>query len=195
MNALAYENLDVETRRLMTIEIEADIEEGRSDPARGVYMSNYLNETGQEVWPSLLLEAVRSGGDASLARELNRLHCFKAMVPRKKPKGGFSMVSVPVTAAETLAEAQFNMYYMRALSVRAVEMGVWLVVYRAKAVENPRSTSEMMIGKMLDPVEVLAALRETRGVNPPINIPLPNSGITVRLGPAKSALGVRMVAG
>ena len=104
------------------------------------------------------------------------------------------MVRVPVTAAETLSESQFNMYYMRALSIRAIELGVGLVVYRAKSVENPRSTSEMMIGSSLDPREVLEVLRATRGVNPPTNIPLPNTGITVRLAPDKSAFSVGSVA-
>ena len=103
------------------------------------------------------------------------------------------MARVPVTAAETLSEAQFNMYYMRALSVRAVELGVGLVVYRAKAVDNPRATSEMMIGSTLDPREVLEALRATRGVNPPTDIPLPNTGITVRLGAVQPALRIRPV--
>ena len=68
-----------------------------------------------------------------------------------------------------------------------------LVVYRAKWVENPRETSERMIGTTLDAIEVLAELRATRGVNPPSHIPLPNTGLTVRLGPAQSATGVRVV--
>ena len=195
MTSLTYENLDDETRRLIIEEITADIEEGRGDPARGLYISSYLNETGARMWPELLLEAVRTGRDDTLARDLNRRGAFKAQVERRKPRGGFTMARVPVTAADTLAEAQFNMYYMRALGLRAIELGVGLVVYRAKRVENPRSTSEQMIGTMLDPADVLAALRSTRGVNPPTHIPLPNTGITVRLGAAKPALGIRAVGG
>ena len=195
MTSLAYENLDDETRRLMIAEITADIEEGRRDPSRGLYISNYLNSTGAQAWPELLLDAARSGGDDTLARELNRRGGFKAQVERRKPNGGFTMARVPVTAAETLAEAQFNMYYMRALAVRAVELNLGLVVYRAKRVENPRSTSEQMIGTTLDAAELLDALRATRGVNPPNHIPLPNTGITVRLGSGQPALGIRVVAG
>lgn len=193
MTSLTYENLDDETRSLMIAEIEGDIEEGRLDPARGLYVSSYLNETGTQMWAGLLVDAARAGGDDTLARELNRNGCFKSHTERRKPKGGFTTAKVPFTAAETLAEAQFNMYYMRALSLRAIELGVGLVVYRAKRVENPRSTSEQMIGTTLDPAEVLAGLRATRGVNPPADIPLPNTGITVRLGPAKPALGIRVV--
>jgi hypothetical protein len=195
MPSLKYENLDDETRRLMVAEMEADIEEGRTDPARGLYVSSYLNATGVKLWPDLLLDAARTGADDTLASELNRHGCFKTEVERRKPKGGYTMARVPVTAAETLSEAQFNMYYMRALSVRALELGGGLIVYRAKHVENPRSTSEEMIGTTLDPAAVLEALRETRGVNPPTHIPLPNTGITVRLGSGQPAVGVRIVGG
>lgn len=182
MTGLRYENLDDETRRQMTAEINADIAAGRTDPARGLYISNYLSPNGVRLWPGFLSDAARAGSDISLAAELNRHQCFKAQVERRKPTGGFTMVRVPVTAAETLSEAQFNMYYMRALSVRAIELGVGLVVYRAKSVDVPRRSSEEMIGMTLDPQAVLTALRETRGVEPLTNIPLPNTGITVRLG-------------
>ena len=39
----------------------------------------------------------------------------------------------------------------------------------------------MMVGNFLDPIEVLEVLRTTLGVEPRIGIPLPNSGLTVRL--------------
>ncbi|MCR5873967.1 hypothetical protein LRS10_08800 [Phenylobacterium sp. J426] len=171
----------------------ADIDEGKSDPARGLYISNYLNERGALVWPDLLLEAARSGNDDSLSGQLAIQGCFQAQVERRKPSGGYTFARVPVTAPQTLAESQFNMYYMRALALRALEIGAGLIVYRAKWVENPRSSSEQMIGTTLDPAEVLSELRATRGVNPPSHIPLPNTGLTVRLGPAKSAVGVRVV--
>lgn len=191
--SLTYENLDDETRRLMVAEIAADIEEGKRDPSRGLYVSNYLNDRGAALWPDLLLEAAHRGSDDTLARELDGHRCFKAQVERRKSSGGYTMARVPVTAAQTLAESQFNMYYMRALAARALEINAGLIVYRAKWVENPRETSEQMIGTTLDAAEVLAGLRATRGVNPPSHIPLPNTGLTVRLGPAQSAIGVRVV--
>lgn len=172
---LRYENLDGETRRLMLEEIDADA------AGTGFYLSNYLNEAGQEQWPSLLREAARTGSDDELARALRDQHCFKREVERRKPKGGFTMVAVPITAPETLSQSQFNAYYMRALGRRASESGQALTVYRAKAVENPRSESERMIGTQLDPGLVLEVLRRTKGVEPEIGIPMPNSGLTVRL--------------
>ncbi len=169
---LGYENLDATTRGLMAEEIEVD--------GATLYVSNYLNDTGRGRWPALLREAAISGTDDSLAAALNIGNCFKRQVERRNPKGGTRMVNVPVTAAQTLAESQFNMYYMRALARRAIDNGTTLTVYRAKAVANPRSESEQMIGTQLDANQVLVVLRETHGVEPS-GIPMPNTGITVRL--------------
>lgn len=173
---LRFENLDDETRAIMLEEIDADI------AGRGLYLSNYLNDQGVERWPSLLKAAAKTGTDDTLAAALDAERSFKQQVERRKPKGGVTMVAVPYTAAHTLSESQFNMYYMRALSRRAIATGRDVVVYRAKAVEHPRTESERLIGTHLDPQIVLTALRETLGVEPPIGIPLPNSGLTIRLG-------------
>ncbi len=172
---LAFHNLDEDTRLLMVEEIDADIK------GRGLYTSNYLNDHGAKRWPELLTEAARSGTDDALAANLATERCFKDKVERKKPKGGFTMAAVPHTANQTLAESQFNMYYMRALARRAKDQHRSLIVYRAKAVENPRPESEAMIGTRLDPNEVLSVLRETKGVEPSINIPLPNTGLSIKL--------------
>lgn len=171
---LRYENLDPETRRLMLEEIETD--------GDALYISNYLDNTGRERYPHLLRDAAEQGNDDSLAEALNAERCFKTHTERRKPTGGVTMAKVPVTAAQTLAESQFNMYYIRALSRRAIDSGQPITVYRAKEVSRPRPESEAMIGTQLDPEEVLTALRETLGVEPPTGIPMPNTGITVRLG-------------
>ena len=171
---LRYENLDATTRPLMLEEIERDGDK--------IYISNYLNDEGRERWPEFLREAARNGTDNSLAEALRVGRCFKRQVVRRKPKGGFTMAAVPVTAAQTLAESQFNMYYMRALARRAIDGKLALIVYRAKAVDNPRLESERMIDTQLDPAEVLRVLRDTHGVEPSIGIPLPNTGLTVKLG-------------
>lgn len=171
---LAYENLDETTRQLMLKEIKLD--------GDTLYRSSYLNATGQELWPELLRDAASNGSDDALAAALRENRCFKDRVERNKPKGGTTMARVPVTAAQTLAESQFNMYYIRALARRAIDDGGTLTVYRAKEVRDPRGTSQAMIGTQLDPTYVLDELRRTRGVEPTTDIPMPNTGITVRLG-------------
>ena len=51
---------------------------------------------------------------------------------------------------DTLAEGEFNPYYCGALRRRAMDEHLRVGAYRAKETENPRSTSEGMIGKELD---------------------------------------------
>lgn len=174
---LVYENLDAETRRLMVAEIDMD----RAD--QSMYVSNYLNEVGAGVWPDLTREAARVGSDESLANELSQKRLLKTEVQRRKPSGGFTTARVPVTAPETLSEAQFNMYYMRAMAVRASNEGMALQVYRAKAVVSPRSSSQALIDTLIDPQLLLEELRRTKGVEPSVEMPLPNSGLCVRLIP------------
>lgn len=174
---LAYENLDDETRRLMVEEIDMD----RKD--QSMYISNYLNESGVSAWPDLTREAARVGSDDSLANELSQGRLLKTEVQRRKPSGGFTTARVPVTAAETLSEAQFNLYYMRVMAVRASTEGMALQVYRAKAVASPRSSSEALIHTLIDPLLLLEELRRTKGVEPSVGMPLPNSGLCIRLVP------------
>lgn len=173
---LRYDDLDHAIRELMLDEIEWDLA-GRGGQ-HGLYLSNYLTYDGQQRWPELLKRAAENGDDDTLAASL--AGCFKDLVPRRT-KNGTTMVRVPHTAAQTLAEAQFNMYYIRALCRRALEIGGHVEVYRAKAVDVPRATSEQLIGRSLDPSYVLHALRDTLGVDPPTDVPLPNTGITVKL--------------
>lgn len=172
---LHFFDLDEATRQHLLAEIDGDA------AGTGFYVSNYLTIQGAEQWPGLLREACRAGNDDTLARSLEMARAFKAQVERRKPKGGFTLVAVPATAAQTLSESQFNMYYMRALAIRAIAEGKRLLVYRGKAVANPRPESEQMIGTYLDPQKVLDVLRQTKGVEPEIGIPMPNSGLCIRL--------------
>lgn len=173
---LHYENLDAETRALMVEEIVFDRD------GDGLYVSSYLNRRGIERWADLTLEAARAGNDDTLAAELAR-GLLETHHSKRKPKSsGMMMARVPVTAPTTLAEAQFNMYYMRALARRVLRGDAAAIeVYRARHSAVPRAESERLIGTTLDPQLVLDELRRTKGVNPDIRIPLPNSGVTVRL--------------
>lgn len=174
---LRYEHLDEDTRALMLSEINSDLE------GKGVYLSAWFHPQGANSWPRLLLAAATDGTDDSLASEVLRSRMFVGQYPRKKPKGGTTMVAVPYTAHQTLSESQFNMYYIRAVALRAIATGQMLQVYRARASQSPRQESEEMIGTLLDPNIVLDVLRRTKGVEPMIGIPMPNSGLCVRLAP------------
>jgi hypothetical protein len=90
---------------------------------------------------------------------------------------------VPATAPETLAEGEFNRFYIRGLCVRALAEGITeLVIYRAKQVENPRSESTAKIGLKISAQALLTDLRANPGVDTALGLPPgPNSGLSVKL--------------
>lgn len=174
---LNFENLDASTRKGMLNEIDHDVQNGT------VYISNYLNEDGQREWVKILQDAAESGSDETLAQKIRTNGYLKQEVQRRKPKGGFTMAKVPVTAHETLAEGEFGRYYARGLCVRAIDEGIGdLEVYRAKEVRDPRPQSQEKIGMRVSPVVILDDLRQTQGVEPALGVPPgPNSGLTLRI--------------
>jgi hypothetical protein len=175
--ALIYENLDARTRQFMLREMEMDISRG------ALYISTRLNQQGIEGYASLMKEAIQSHDDAWLASELRRLGYMSATENRKKKNGGYSVVQVPITAPETLAEGEFNRFYVRGLCIRAMDDNITEVeVYRGKQVNKPRPESEAKIGKRISAKTLLEDLRKSLGVEPALGLPPgPNSGLTVRL--------------
>ena len=124
---------DERTRRLMLDELDYDIAHNQ------LHISPLLSGQGQRDYPNLLREAILEGSDATLAQNLRLHRRLIRTQPRRTPKGGFTLASTPENAAEMIAEGQFNRYYIRALSRRAIEDGIpELVVYRAKRVLHPR---------------------------------------------------------
>jgi hypothetical protein len=108
---------------------------------------------------------------------------MKDETQRRKPKGGFTIVKVPVTAPAMLAEGEFNRFYARGLCLKAIKNGISdVVVYRGKQVQQPLPESEAMIGKKINAKALLDDLRKSQGVEPSLGIPPgPNSGITICL--------------
>lgn len=157
---LGLNNLDAETRAMMRSEVESDI-------ANAVlYESSRLSARGRDGYPTLLLEAVDRGDDRSLGNDL-RMH-RRMNAKETATRGGKTFTKdVPVTAPQTLAEGEFNRFYARGLCRRAIAEGVTHVrVYRAKNVASPRSTSEVMIGNLIDAKALLEDLRTSRGIEP-----------------------------
>jgi hypothetical protein len=175
--ALAYENLDERTRALMLTEIDRDISLG------SLFLSDNLSPQGQSDYPNLLKTAAGTGNDVTLAAEIHqRLNPFEK--PRKLKSGGFSKAPVMRSNAhEMLAEGEFNRFYIRAICLRALEDGIAsVIVYRAKAVVNPRTESEQKIGQAVSPEGLLNDLRTHPGVDTALGLPPgPNSGLSVRL--------------
>ena len=170
-------NLDQRTRELMLSEIDLDVEAGT------LYYGSYLSEQGRTDYAELLRLAATSGDVSSLEAALRADGRMALTTQRRKPKGGFSTVKVPITAPATLAEGEFNRFYMRALCCRAIEDGITgLIVYRAKPVQTPRPESEAMISTSVAPDALLEDLRTSTGVDTALGLPRgPNSGLSARL--------------
>ncbi len=174
---LRYLNLDADVRRYMLEEIDMAVRDG------SIYISPWLSDQGKTDWPKLLREAAEKGTDSSLASELRRNGRINRIAQRKKPKGaGLITYNVPVTAADTMAEGEFNRFYVRGLCRAAIDKKIAeLEVYRAKEVETPRIASEEKIGTLVDPNAILDDLRKSPGVEPALGLPPgPNSGLTLK---------------
>ena len=174
---LYLEHLDDRTRRLMLEELAYDIENNQ------LHLSPYLSGQGVHDYPNLLRRAMESGSEATLADDLRKLRRTERTSERRKPAGGFNTVSVPENAAETIAENEFNRYYIRAIARRALEDRIpAVIVYRAKPVAQPRPESEALIETTLDPAALLEDLRTHPGERPALGVPAgPGSGLSVRL--------------
>ena len=170
-----FKNLDEETRKLMLNEVNRDIAN------KQLYLSKRFNGTGEKLYPQILSKAFTSGDEQSFAADLKGNNCFKTHEDRKT-KTGVTQAKIPETAHTTLAESEFNRFYIRALCLRAMEAKQQLTVYRARQSDNPRPESEMMIGSNVDPSRLLNDLRSSIGVDTALGLPPgPNSGLTVRL--------------
>jgi hypothetical protein len=175
--ALSLSNLDHETRRYMLEEIDRD------NHNRTLYLSPRLSGVGLRDYPTLLSKAAESHDDAWLASELRSQSRLNTSEQRRKPKGGFTTVAVPITAADTLAEGEFNRFYIRGLCRLALDREISrLVVYRAKSVANPRPESIAKEGTDIDPRALLEDLRTSPGVDTALGLPPgPNSGLSAKL--------------
>lgn len=173
---LYYEHLDSTVRQQMAAELDRDLHNGT------LYISPRLTEAGAAQWPALLLNAINDQSDDWLANQLQRHGLIREFEQRAKPKGGFTQARVPHTAADTLAEGEFNRFYARGLCAAVInEGGSEVEVYRGKQVVQPRPDSEAKLGTRVPAMALLNDLRTSQGVEPALGLPPgPNSGLTVR---------------
>ena len=180
--AFRFFDLDVTTRSFMADEVDRDTAQGI------LYLSHRLTDRGRRDWPELLRAAALDGDETTLAEKLRgtgRLREVEYRQSRSRRGAGLTNeVRVPITAAETLAEGEFNRFYIRGICLRAHEAGIAeVLVYRAKAVVNPRPESARLVGCLRRADELLDDLRSRLGDEEPTSrIPGgPNSGLSVRL--------------
>lgn len=170
-----FENLDEETRKLMLEEVDLDIKNKR------LYLSLRLNNHGQSEYPKILKLAIENGNERTFASDLNYVNYWEEKEPRRT-RSGITYCKVPVNAHETLAEGEFNRFYIRAVCRKAISDHLDIEIYRAKNVRNPRSQSQIIIGQTRDPKQLLKDLRDKIGVDTVLGIPPgPNSGLSIRI--------------
>lgn len=172
-----FHHLDPRTRKLMADEVARDMAAGT------LYYGQRLSAQGRQDWPQLLQDAIARGDEDSLAASLRRGNRLNTTEQRRTPSGGTTTAGVPVTAAETLADGEFNRFYIRAVCRRALEDGIPIVIVsRAKPAMNARSASEAKIGTRLHADALLNGLRTNPGVDTALGLPAgPNSGLSVEL--------------
>ncbi|WP_394651822.1 hypothetical protein [uncultured Acinetobacter sp.] len=166
-----FQNLNEETRKKMLEEIQHDISNNN------LYLSKRFSQKGINDYPDLLIKHVQTGNEITLGKELSQNGRFNSMEETiKGPK------KVPINAHETLAQGEFNRFYVRALCLKAIESGKKLEVYRGKEVSQSRSDSQNKIGEFVEPEKLLSDLRTNVGVDTALGLPSgPNSGLTVKL--------------
>jgi hypothetical protein len=157
---------------------ELDRDEG---PPDRVYVSPRLSPAGASEYRGILRESLASGGVNSFEDALSAPGMFNAYEMSRSRLGRSFEKQVPSNAAESLAEGEFNRYYIRGLCARLLaEGGGDVQVYRARASAHPRRGSQEMIGMIIEPGALLEDLRLHIGETPSL-LPHVNSGLSVRI--------------
>ncbi len=117
---LNYVNLNETTRRFMLLEFETG----------NHFLSPRLAEVAKPRWPDTLRDALQYHTDVWLERELIRRTMMLGTETLKSPMGGKTMTRAinKEQAAKTLAEGEFNRYYMRGVCLAAKARGFSQVI-------------------------------------------------------------------
>lgn len=169
-----FESLTPEVRTHMLNEIDAD------STADTLYRSKRLLDSAWPAYKTALTEAAKTGTEVTLAAAIanGMLVSQETSTRNGKPY----LKAVPSNAAQTLAEGEFNRFYIRGVCLEAIATNRKIEVYRGKAVSSARSESELKLGHRPDPKLLLADLRKNIGLETFLGIPGgANSGISVRL--------------
>ncbi len=178
---LSLHHLDARTRTFMHDEVQYDLARG------SLYLSSRLSDIGRVAYVPALLDAIARGDTDTFAAAIARGGFLNTSELSHSRRGMPYVKAVPHDAHVTLAEGEYNRFYVRGLCVRAVEDGIDHVeIYRAKVVHVPRWDSEARIGKLVTASALLTDLRTNVGVDTALGLPNgPNSGLSARL-PANS---------
>ena len=170
MASFNFLNLTVSVRNKMLSEIELDISKGN------LYISTRLNKIGIEQYPIFLKYSIKNGTEEMLEDlVLEDEYLLETEFINGKLK------KVPSNAAKLIAQSEFNRFYIRAICLEAIENSIDFVeVYRARESSRSRQESEIMIGKRINPSDLLEDLRSSIGITPKM-LPDINSGLSIKI--------------
>lgn len=160
-----FHYLTNEIRNLMVEELEKDLADGNH------YLSKNFNSVGDEKCFEIAKNEILNGDEDSFANSLINSRCFD----EKNREGR----TVPKNAAELYAHNEFNRFYMRSVSIKAINDSKDLIVYRAKESSSPRPESEALIDQIISPVKLLEDLRNDYFIEKALGLTKPNSGLSV----------------
>jgi len=170
-----FVDLNETTRSFMLDAINEAIESGN------IYYSTGFNELGKKQWLPLLKQAVLEYDEHWLAFKLEENQLLKNLEGAQKPSGGYTIKHVPDIAANTIAEGQFNRFYILGLCKLAKSKGISeLIVYRAKESKNPRTDSESLINSRISINDTESQLLKIES-SFKSKLVQPNSGISMKL--------------
>ena len=170
-----FQNLDQQTRELMLEEIQTAIATDQ------IYFSSRFTAEGNANWIGWLQEAAQSHDEHWLAYTIDASGAIKGFEDRSKPKGGYTIAHVPHTAAATLADGQFNRFYIAAICRRAIgQTKNEVIVYRARPSDQPRPESQALEGSSLNARDLLDQVRNIKE-SFKCELLKPNSGLSVKI--------------
>jgi hypothetical protein len=124
---LEQKDLDDVTRPYMVAELDFDEKSG------GPYLSPRLSPDGVNAYPNLLRQAIVTGNDQTLEVALSGPGMFNATETYER-NGTIHERKMNRQAPRTLAEGEFNRYYIRGLCARlGADGGGTVEVYRARS--------------------------------------------------------------
>lgn len=168
-----FKKLDEKTRKFMLQGIAL------AEKSDNIYFSLRFNEIGLKNWVNLLKQAARDHDERWLAHQLEVIGALRELETKSKPKGGQTIAHVPDRAVETLADGQFNRFYMIAICLRALEEGkTCVMIYRAKQRSTTRQESVKLVGTSRDINSLLQELR-IKELSLKCEILKPNSGLSI----------------
>ena len=116
-----FENLNEQTRLAMVSEVKTDIDR------ETIYYSKRFTKYGRIKYLALLLDAVKSGNEQTLAKSIKFNYSF-VETEKREGKSGVIQANIPKNANQIFAESEFNRFYIRALAKIAISTNRELLI-------------------------------------------------------------------